>query len=82
MDFRLLQIISAAGYLIRYRMKDSLLCMNRFHPCFFSVDEHVVVFQVTIVTDQTAKRPKGIPTMDEQTQRNLLMSQSSGNPFL
>ena len=56
--------------------------MNRFHPCYFLLNEHVVVSSVTIVTDQTAKRPKGIPTMDEQTQRNLLMSQSPGNPFL
>ena len=63
-------------------MKDCLFVMHESFPSVFFFNEHVVVFQVTIVTDQTAKRPKGIPTMDEQTQRNLLMSQSPGNPFL
>lgn len=39
--------------------------------------------KVTIVTDQTAKRTKGLPVLDEQTQRDLLMtSKSAGNPFL
>ncbi|XP_046856298.1 vacuolar protein sorting-associated protein 11 homolog [Xenia sp. Carnegie-2017] len=38
--------------------------------------------KVTIVTDQTSKKQKGVSALDEQTQRNLLMSKSSGNPFL
>lgn len=57
----------------------TVLTNTYFNAIFNCVFSH---FQVTIVTDQTSKKQKGISALDEQTQRNLLMSKSPGNPFL